>query len=85
MNDVKDGCLRYLRVGTFGIKRNMPGQKRKQEGGGRSARYTKRRAQRGTVGSHAPAWTDGDALAVQRQVQALVPHRPDQSVATSWV
>ena len=59
----------------------MAGQKRKQEGGGRSERYAERRAQRGTVGSYAPAWTDGAALAVQQQVQALAPHRPDQSVA----
>ena len=60
----------------------MPaGQTRKQEGGGRSARYAERRTQRGTVGSCAPAWTDGAALAVQQQVQALAPHRPDQSVA----
>ena len=60
----------------------MPaGQKRRQEGGGRSVRYSKRRAQRGTVGSCAPRWTDGAALAVQRQVQELTSHRPDLSAA----
>ena len=60
----------------------MPaGQKRRQEGGGRSVRYSERRAQRGTTVSHAPVWTDGAALAVQRQVQELTSHRPDQSVA----
>ena len=60
----------------------MPaGQKRRQEGGGRSVRYSERRAQRGTTVSHAPVWTDGAALAVQRQVQELTSHRPDLSAA----
>ena len=60
----------------------MPaGQKRRQEEGGRSVRYSKRRAQRGTTASHAPGWADGASLAVQRQVQNLTLQRPDQSVA----
>ena len=60
----------------------MPvGQRRRQEEGGRSARYSGRRVQRGTTASHAPGWTDGAALAVQRWVQYLTTHRRDRSVA----
>ena len=37
--------------------------------------------QRGITASHAPGWTDGAALAVQRWVQYLTTHRRDRSVA----
>ena len=60
----------------------MPvGQRRRQEEGGRSARYSGRRVQRGITASHAPGWTDGAALAVQRRVRYLTTHRRDRSVA----
>ena len=37
--------------------------------------------QRGITASHAPGWTDGAALAVQRRVRYLTTHRRDRSVA----